>query len=182
VEFNLIKFRPISATTASGRRFSEGGVDVRGHPVSHLQLHPTPSPTPSALKYVPPHRCWLHNSVTALRHSVSNSVALSPVLYMCYTFHLFISTHIILVISLTPCLVIILLFSRSTFYSLFPIRPYTDWRRRWQCRLQCRKAMAHGAELLWEDTLSSFGKNGNCSMVGGTCWQFQICFQKWCLH
>jgi hypothetical protein len=25
VEFNLIKFRPISPTTASGRRFSEGG-------------------------------------------------------------------------------------------------------------------------------------------------------------
>jgi hypothetical protein len=32
VEFNSIRFRPIPLTTAPGRRFSEGGVDVRGHP------------------------------------------------------------------------------------------------------------------------------------------------------
>jgi Chromo (CHRromatin Organisation MOdifier) domain len=49
VEFNLIKFRPIPATTAPGRRFSEGAVDVRGHPIPS-------SPTPSTQKYIPPHR------------------------------------------------------------------------------------------------------------------------------
>jgi Chromo (CHRromatin Organisation MOdifier) domain len=49
VELNSIKFRPISPTTVSG-------VDVRGHPVPNFQLHSIPPPTPSVLKYVPPHR------------------------------------------------------------------------------------------------------------------------------
>jgi len=55
-DFDLIKFKPISPTIAPGRRFSEGGVDVRGHPV------PTPSSPSSARsvlstqKYIPPHR------------------------------------------------------------------------------------------------------------------------------
>jgi hypothetical protein len=57
------------------------------------------------------------------RLTVANSVTPSLVLYLYHTFHLFIFTYITLVISLTPCLVIILLISRSTFYSLFPIPP-----------------------------------------------------------
>jgi transposase InsO family protein len=67
-EFDLIKFKAIHPTTAPGRRFSEGGVDVRGHSAPTHSV-PTPSapnhtlfrPTPSnsvipTQKYVPPHR------------------------------------------------------------------------------------------------------------------------------
>ena len=52
VDFNSIPFRSISPSEVSRRHSLEGGVDVRGHPIS-----PSNSVTPfDALPYIPPYR------------------------------------------------------------------------------------------------------------------------------
>jgi hypothetical protein len=57
VDFNSIKFIHIPSTTAPGRRFSEGGVDVRGHSVPHtVPSISVTTPSISVPLYVPPHR------------------------------------------------------------------------------------------------------------------------------
>ena len=58
MEFKTIKFRPISPTIVLSRCFSEGGVDVRGHPSPTLKSHSSDlnlcDSILSTQKYVPP--------------------------------------------------------------------------------------------------------------------------------
>ena len=60
MEFKTIKFGPISPTIAPSRCFSEGGVDVRGHPSPTLKTRSSDpnlrDSIPSTQKYVPPFR------------------------------------------------------------------------------------------------------------------------------
>jgi hypothetical protein len=64
VDFNSIPFRSSSLIVVPGRHCLEGGVDVRGHPISTISVLPPTPTTFASLPYIPPHRRQLHLSTS----------------------------------------------------------------------------------------------------------------------